>query len=312
MGYNSKELKASSPAKGPPKPKDVIYDPMGQWNHPGEVTKIPGGDITMRNVPYPVLGVDDLGNQQMMYPEMDYTFPGQSVTEYPMHKMPDGSIMRNDEMPQAKTGGWLDTMQDGGAASLQTVPTYISGKQENQYTPHKRLLAQAKANAEATNQYNATKAFVNSASFFPGIPGLIANSLSGGMDYVEGNNAEAALQLVPGRVSRTINGASNLMTAKDLYNYSSIPEESQASTLPYLTDEYKRNLFKPKSITYEEFGGDFDEMKRGGAIKGLHQFTSRNIKSSINKLMLRNEHLFGPGGKKIYAPNAKNWLDKYK
>lgn len=114
MGYNSKELKASSPAKGPAKPKDVIYDPMGQLKYPGQITKIPGGDITMRNVSYPVLGVDDLGNQQMMYPEMDYTFPGQSVTEYPMHQMPNGSMMRNDKMPQAKTGGWLDCYQEGG------------------------------------------------------------------------------------------------------------------------------------------------------------------------------------------------------
>ena len=63
--------------------KDIIIDPRGQWAHPGEITRIPGNQITMRNVPYPVLGIDDQGNQQMMYPGQDYVFPGSYVTEYP-------------------------------------------------------------------------------------------------------------------------------------------------------------------------------------------------------------------------------------
>ncbi len=86
MGYNKKEIKTISTAKtgkSNPFKEDVITDPMGQWKHPGEVTRIPSGNITMKGVPYPVLGVDDLGNKQMMYPGMDYTFPGKSVTEYP-------------------------------------------------------------------------------------------------------------------------------------------------------------------------------------------------------------------------------------
>jgi hypothetical protein len=83
MGYNSRELKASPLEKKVSKPKDVIYDPMGQWKYPGQVTRIPGGNITMQGVNYPVLGVDSRGNQQMMYPGMEYTFPGDYVTEYP-------------------------------------------------------------------------------------------------------------------------------------------------------------------------------------------------------------------------------------
>jgi hypothetical protein len=71
-------------SKGHPFNKDIIYSPEGQWKYPGQITRIPGGAITMRGVPYPVLGVDDQGNQQMMYPEQDYQFPGSYVTEYPM------------------------------------------------------------------------------------------------------------------------------------------------------------------------------------------------------------------------------------
>lgn len=150
MGYNSKQLKAEplERIKKNPYKDDVIYDPRGQWDHPGSITKIPGNRITMSNVPYPVLGIDNLGNQQMMQPGMEYIFPGAtSVTEYP------------------KVKGWLDTL----------------------------------------------------------------------------------------------------------------PEE-----------------------------------KKGGSIKGLSKFTSKNIKTSVNKLMLRNETLFGDRGKKIYHPDAKGWLDKYK
>lgn len=94
---------AMKAAKKTPEKKDpfkgaAIVDPMGQWKYPGQVTKIPSGDITMQGVDYPVLGVDNFGNQQMMMPGVDYQFPGSSVTEYPM----------------AQDGGWLDEMARGG------------------------------------------------------------------------------------------------------------------------------------------------------------------------------------------------------
>jgi hypothetical protein len=62
----------------------IIEDDMGQWAHPGQVTRINSNQITMEGVPYPVLGVDNTGYVQMMQPQMNYTFPGQYVTEYPM------------------------------------------------------------------------------------------------------------------------------------------------------------------------------------------------------------------------------------
>jgi len=77
----------------------AIVDPMGQWAHPGEVTIIPGTDITMEGVDYPVLGISDTGDTQMMYPGEDYDFDGEYVTEYPM----------------MKEGGWLSKYQDGGS-----------------------------------------------------------------------------------------------------------------------------------------------------------------------------------------------------
>ena len=76
--------------------KDVIVDPKGQWAHPGEITRIPGNQITMRGVPYPVLGIDDQGNEQIMFPGQDYLFPGNYVTEYP--QMQEGGQNFDPEM----------------------------------------------------------------------------------------------------------------------------------------------------------------------------------------------------------------------
>ena len=107
---------------------DVIYSNLGQWKYPGQVTRIPSGDITMQGVPYPVYGEDNLGYSQMMYPGMDYQFPGQYVTEYPM----------------ARYGGGLPKAQDGRIAygdwkkkyNLKETPDYnLKRAWELGYTP---------------------------------------------------------------------------------------------------------------------------------------------------------------------------------
>jgi hypothetical protein len=45
---------------------------------------IPSGDITMKDVEFNVLGIDNLGNKKMMKPGRDYNFPGNIVLEVPM------------------------------------------------------------------------------------------------------------------------------------------------------------------------------------------------------------------------------------
>jgi hypothetical protein len=64
----------------------VIKDDMGQWKYPGQITEIGSNQITMQGVPYPVLGISDTGDTQMMYPEEEYEFDGSKVTEFPMAK----------------------------------------------------------------------------------------------------------------------------------------------------------------------------------------------------------------------------------
>lgn len=64
--YSIKGYKSSSPDKD--KPYNVI----------------PSGRITMKGVPHPVIGIDDLGNTIHMTPDGEYQFPGQSVFEIPL------------------------------------------------------------------------------------------------------------------------------------------------------------------------------------------------------------------------------------
>lgn len=90
MSYNRKVLKTATKelgkAKAPAKPKDIITDPMGQWKYPGQNTRIPGSDITMQNVPYPVWAQPNVGPGAMMYPEQEYQFPGADyVDEFPQN-----------------------------------------------------------------------------------------------------------------------------------------------------------------------------------------------------------------------------------
>jgi hypothetical protein len=111
----------------------VIEDDMGQWAHPGKVTKINSNEITMQGVPYPVLGVDDTGYAQIMQPEMDYTFPGQYVTEYPMMQYggltkykEKGEVKNTKTTPVVKKPVYQYTPQNFVQPSFNNIPYNVS------------------------------------------------------------------------------------------------------------------------------------------------------------------------------------------
>jgi hypothetical protein len=84
--------------------KKAKVSKYGQWEYPGEDTIIPNanGRITMEGVPYPVLGIDDQGNQQMMMPGGEYKFPGDSVYEIPMVKNGGIKKVKIKSLPKAQ------------------------------------------------------------------------------------------------------------------------------------------------------------------------------------------------------------------
>jgi hypothetical protein len=113
--------------------KKPIISPFGQWAYPGEVTIIPSSDITMKGVNYPVLGIDNLGNQQMMMPGGEYTFPGNYVTEIP--QMGKGGLRQwfAEEWTDVKTGkpcGRSGKDKDG-----RPYPACRPSKRVNETTP---------------------------------------------------------------------------------------------------------------------------------------------------------------------------------
>ena len=73
---------------------DAVEDAMGQWKHPGRCTMIPSNQITMQNVAYPVLGIDDTGYSKIMHPEQSYTYPGTKVFEIPMNGQQQTLLMQ--------------------------------------------------------------------------------------------------------------------------------------------------------------------------------------------------------------------------
>jgi hypothetical protein len=62
---------------------DGIIDNKGQWDHPGKCTMIESNTITMKNVNYPLVGIDNTGHMKFMLPNANYEFPGEKVFEIP-------------------------------------------------------------------------------------------------------------------------------------------------------------------------------------------------------------------------------------
>jgi len=61
-----------------------IFDNRGQWEHSGKCTVIESGNITMKNVNYPLIGIDETGQMKLMLPEKSYEFRGKKVLEIPL------------------------------------------------------------------------------------------------------------------------------------------------------------------------------------------------------------------------------------
>lgn len=114
MSFNRKELKVISSAKKKQNPfsKDILYTPRGQYDFPFQPTRVPGSNMTMQGVPYPMVGIGSTGQQQMMYPGGEYSFPGSTyVDELPIFQT-QGEVQPATEpnTDQAATNYFFDTI----------------------------------------------------------------------------------------------------------------------------------------------------------------------------------------------------------
>lgn len=145
-----------------------IVDPRGQWAHPGKVTRIPGSDITMQGVSYPVYGVGSNGQKQMMYPGQEYDFGGASyVDEYPI--MQGGGLSTGPIMPMinpivSKIAEWFSgpsNKKSKSPKSLYQTQTEVSNKRYNDFLD--------KLDSNDDKNYDSSSRFVNlSAGRFKG------------------------------------------------------------------------------------------------------------------------------------------------
>jgi len=106
-------------------PNNVIEDNRGQWAHPGKVTKINSNQITMKGVNYPVLGVSDSGDTQMMKPGGEYNFKGKTVTEYPQKFQLGGFKGLSSNIPKNR----LDAEAKEEAKRMNPVWTPVNNPQ---------------------------------------------------------------------------------------------------------------------------------------------------------------------------------------
>lgn len=110
------------PATDRPIQKDggVIKDDMGYWNPDNwdSPVEIGSNEITMKHVPFDVLGISDTGDTKLMKPGKNYKFKGKKVTEFRMAKngirQEQKGLVNLDNLINftnyntKQPGGWLD------------------------------------------------------------------------------------------------------------------------------------------------------------------------------------------------------------
>lgn len=112
-----------------------------------------GTPITMQDVDFPVVGVDEFGNTQYMEPGQEYYFPGSEVTETPVAQF--GGDMKFWR-PVLQKGGQLPIAQKG----KQVKPLYVESKNDPRYKAYNDSL-------QVYNHYNNLKKQIDKTKKFP-------------------------------------------------------------------------------------------------------------------------------------------------
>jgi hypothetical protein len=109
---------------------------------------IPSSNITMDDVEFPILGIDEYGNSTVMFPGEDYKFPGKSVLEIPLKE--DGGMYIKD----SGKGKFIQWAKKNGYSMSQAI---LNGK--NSSDPDVRRMATFAANASKWKNQTGGKHF---------------------------------------------------------------------------------------------------------------------------------------------------------
>ena len=247
-------------AKAPSKPKDIIYDPAGQWKFPGQNTRIPSGDITMQGVPYPVYGEPNVGQPQMMYPGQDYAFPGADyVDEYPQMRR-GGGIPKYLKLP--KNYGRRQYSNNISATNRLFAKNFLFRKEKNKiYDPNAKYAEGGESGCPEGYAFNPRtgeciewnpdirESYDQATSFDPVGDVIYMNP----NDRPEGMSDEEYAQM-----------------------YNDQVEHEQLHRLQWKNDELKGEsktpLRMPSTVDNEDFGGDHYYNRRGEEVNYLHDY----------------------------------------
>lgn len=213
--------------------KKIKRTPYGQWKYPHEPTVVPTptGKITMQGLNYPVLGIDNLGNSQMMMPGNNYQFPGNEVLELPVYRFQNGGDFYNlqralelgytpDEsghLPSvdSETGNWLKSKQHptawmealhGYQLNPEVYNNYIIrynpegyfGENQLQYVPMKKYGDKIKY--QSGGNFNMRQGSGESDyTFWDGLGSFAFGTLQGAVGAIPGVGAVLSPALEAGR-----------------------------------------------------------------------------------------------------------------
>ena len=104
---------------------------------------IASGDITMEDVDFPVHGVDNLGNEKIMEPGKNYSFPGDIVLETPLTKK---------EMPNFDEG--TKGFKMGGFPMIEGTASHL--KQKKEMSDFDKAFAAADAAGQPTFEFKGS------------------------------------------------------------------------------------------------------------------------------------------------------------
>ena len=273
----------------------VIKDNRGQWAHPGEITEIDSNDITMQGVNYPVLGVSDTGDTKMMYPDQDYKFNGEKVTEFPM----------------AQDGGWLDKYPEPMRqdATRNVVPRKMTDKERLEAVAtsdqaQKRALNSVKEVITERKKNKATKGDLNTpgswhtedkARLFPSSVGGVGEMVD---EYINpatyvGVLADALGESVAARDPKGIATSLALSAGAGALGFDPLTSVSKAP----------RKLLNAADRNFSSVGQDLAYIEKQGLKKG---WDPQRIKE-------RQMQVVGitPNQREAYVPGVSDFLSKY-
>lgn len=118
------------------------------------VNVIPSNQITMKGVDFPVKGVDNLGNEQIMYPNGEYSFPGEYVVETPMMQGGGAPITYVGNRNDPRLRAYNDSMILHNAGNHLALISRIPGMTVEKYDD-----AMLEEDKTATPSFNRLKEF---------------------------------------------------------------------------------------------------------------------------------------------------------